>query len=179
MPHPDGAGLLRSTDPRLSADIKRITRLKAELAPSISHWRKTQDRNRLPCSTKHTPPWPRVRRYGTKPFQNALSDSVPHFCGTEHQKPHQKGSVPRHSGVQTPTAQSKGSVPYQSSHGHPLLQIRNRGRRLPRATPGPGTDGIREWRMRLALIPVGHARHVVAAFEQTGLIDANLLELDP
>lgn len=73
----------------------------------------------------------------------------------------------------------KGSVPYQSSHGHPLLQIRNRGRRLPRATPSPGTDGIREWRMRLALIPVGHARHVVAAFEQTGLIDANLLELDP
>lgn len=162
MPHPDGAGLPRSTDPRLSADIKRITRLKAELAPSISHWRKTQDRNRLPCSTKHTPPWPRVRRYGTKPLQNALSDSVPHFCGTEHQKPHQKGSVP-----------------YQSSHGHPLLQIRNRGRRLPRATPSPGTDGIREWRMRLALIPVGHARHVVAAFEQTGLIDANLLELDP
>lgn len=162
MPHPDGAGLPRSTDPRLSADIKRITRLKAELAPSISRWHKTQDRNRLQCSTKHTPPWPRVRRYGTKPFQNALSDSVPHFCGTEHQKPHQKGSVP-----------------YQSSHGHPLPQIRNRGRRLPWATPSPGTDGIREWRMRLALIPVGHARHVVAAFEQTGLIDANLLELDP
>lgn len=179
MPHPDGAGLPRSTDPRLSADIKRITRLKAELAPSISRWRKTQDRNRLPCSTKHTPPWPRVRRYGTESLQKALLNSVPHPCGTERQQDRSKASVPRHSGVQTPTAQSKGSVPYQSSHGHPLLQIRNRGRRLPRATPSPGTDGIREWRMRLALIPVGHARHVVAAFEQTGLIDANLLELDP
>ena len=120
-----------------------------------------------------TPLW-----YGTESLQRALLNSV-HPCGTERQQDRSKASVPRHSGVQTPTAQSKGSVPYQSSHGHPLLQIRNRGRRLPRATPGPGTDGIREWRMRLALIPVGHARHVVAAFEQTGLIDANLLELDP
>ena len=97
MPHPDGAGLPRSTDPRLSADIKRISR-----------WRKTQDRNRLPCSTKHTPPWPRVRRYGTEPLQNALSDSVPHFCGTEHQKPHQKGSVPY---PQANSATENGGIP--------------------------------------------------------------------
>lgn len=132
-----------------------------------------------------TEPLPRIlpgsvpRRSGTEPLQRALPASVPRRSGTERQQDRSKASVPRHSGVQTPTAQSKGSVPYQSSHGHPLLQIRNRGRRLPRATPCPGTDGVRERHMRLALIPVGHARHVVAAFEQTGLIDANLLELDP
>lgn len=118
--------------------------------------------------------------YGTEPLPRILPDSVPHRCGTEPLQRALPASVPRRSGTQHQQARSKVSVPYHGSHGHLLPQIRNLSRRrLPRATPSPGTDGIREWRMRLALIPVGHARHVVAAFEQTGLIDANLLELDP
>ena len=133
-----------------------------------------------------TEPLPRIlpdsvpHRCGTEPLQRALPASVPRRSGTQHQQACSKASVPRRNGTQRQQPNQKDSVPYHGSHGHLLLQIRNLSRHhLPRATPSPGTDGIREWRMRLALIPVGHARHVVAAFEQTGLIDADLLELDP